>query len=197
MSRKCKITYCNNLCEFRKQYCNSHRNIRNRIPSRRHTQLSPIAISATTTPPFEDISETIRQQNIEYEETLKADMKNIHEKESESIFQNDLADVIKLSLIHEKDLKKSKLQITNTLDSENITVKFRLPDSSNVINIFRPESTFQDLHNFIDYYLLENNIDLYKYDLVLGFPKTSFTDKEAVVIDSVSSKNIVLHVKTE
>ena len=197
MSRKCKFNNCEEICEYRKQFCEYHR--RNRKRNSQGVHVSPILPEGMRNSISEGMSSSniIQEQNLEYERCMQLDMQRIQEIENSKILEN----AIKLSLEHELSSKKSKLQDLDTIDDkECFIIKFKLPDSSSINRKFHIESTFEDIRNFLDYYFFNNKsfeeLNRCKYDIVANFPKIIFTDlyNTSKISDHIHDKNILFYV---
>jgi hypothetical protein len=199
MARKCKFNNCEEICGYRKQFCEYHRCNRKRKSQVHQTiaHISPI-ISRDISEGFNDISSSniIQEQNLEYERCMQLDMQRIQEIENSKILEN----AIKLSLEHELSSKKSKLQDLDTIDDkECFIIKFKLPNSVSINHKFHIESTFEDIRNFLDYYFLNNSFEKlngFKYDIATNFPKIIFTDSynTSKISDHINGKNILLYI---
>jgi hypothetical protein len=202
MVRICKSEGCEEICEYKKQYCLMHRrNYRQRAGGElRNNIVTPHVFETQNTISQEQIKidrELRHQQELEFQETQRLDMQKIQETNEALFFEKEIEDAIKLSIETEKNERKSKLQDIDSIDISNcLKIKFKIPNSQFVNRNFHNESTFEDLRNFLDFYFFENKIEVESYNIVSNFPKKVFsTDfNTSKIIDHISLKNIVLYI---
>ena len=205
MVRICKTEGCEEICEYKKQYCLIHkRNYTRRTGSQLRNNIvtpqPPYVFENQNTISQEQIKidrELRHQQELEFQETQRLDMQKIQEKNEAIFFEKEIEDAIKLSIETEKNERKSKLQDIDSIDVNNcLKIKFKIPNSQFVNQNFYNESTFEDLRNFLDFYFFENKIEVGSYNIVSNFPKKVFSVdfNPSKIIDHISLKNIVLYI---
>ena len=144
-----------------------------------------------------------RDQELEYNETILKDKERMRveeEKKENERFEEELAQIIKMSaeMEIENSIEKKKKSLERLVvdenDKNNYKIKFKLKDFT-FLKQFNKNSTINDLRNFVDIYIHENNIKIQNYDLVTNFPKEILSDLELELSNTKLSKNCILYIE--
>jgi hypothetical protein len=130
----------------------------------------------------------IRQEQEEaYKNALEADRKRLEETEYENI--------LKLSKDKYFEDLKNKL-LTRDIGGEYYNIKIQFPAGLHINNKFSIDSIINDIREYIDLYIYENNINIINYDLILNYPYKKFTtDDRDLQIKKISNvKNFILYL---
>ena len=130
----------------------------------------------------------IRQEQEEaYKNALEADRKRLEETEYENI--------LKLSKDKYFEDLKNKL-LTRDIGEEYYNIKIQFPAGLHINNKFSIDSIINDIREYIDLYIYENNINIINYDLILNYPYKKFTtDDRDLQIKKISNvKNFILYL---
>ena len=136
-------------------------------------------------------------------ETVERDTERMRmddEKKENERFEEELAYVLKMTTEMdiensiEKKRKRLEQFVVDENDKNNYKIKFKLKDFT-VLKHFNKNSTINDLRNFVDIYIYENNIKIQNYDLVTNFPKEMLSDLEMKLSDTKLSKNCILYIE--
>lgn len=118
-----------------------------------------------------------KQQELEYLECLEYDKKKL-----QSLNEKKLEEQNKVKLINKLKEKYNKIEDEN--DINNFKIKIKLPNCS-IIRIFNNKVTIQDIREYIDLYLYENNINIINYDLISINPNKKFDKTSNLEINNL------------
>lgn len=207
MSRICQKDNCQRVSIPRGKYCIIHRTgkkpaeivspLENRtIGEQKHEEERNNQMQQ-----YEE-ERTLRKEK-EYMETVERDTERMRmddEKKENERFEEELAYVLKMTTEMdiensiEKKRKRLEQFVVDENDKNNYKIKFKLKDFT-VLKHFNKNSTINDLRNFVDIYIYENNIKIQNYDLVTNFPKEMLSDLEMKLSDTKLSKNCILYIE--
>ena len=130
-----------------------------------------------------------REQEEEFQKTMEADRERLEQLEYEKI----------LKLSEDKNFEdlKEKISLNTTcLGSDFYNIKIQMPNGTKINGKFSIKSTVQDVREYINLYIYENNIRISNYDLILNFPHRKITVEEKDLnIQSLSkAKNFILYL---
>ena len=152
---------------------------------------------------YEEERKLRNEQEKEYMEAVERDKERIileNERKENERFEEELAYVLKMTTemdIENSIEKKRKMLeqiVVDENDKNNYKIKFKLKDFT-VLKHFNKNSTINDLRNFVDIYIYENNIKIQNYDLVTNFPKEILSELEMQLLDTNLSKNCILYIE--
>ena len=178
-------------CEYpsipRGKFCEMHRTNKRRIAP---SSVPPVSPSI----PHEKILEDrfLREEQMEeYERTVEEDRRRIRELEE----QKELEMVIELSKKMELDEKRKKI-ITEPVDNY-FNVQIIFPNGRKARRKFEDASRLSDIRNFVDVYLIDNEIKIENYDLVHNYPfmKFTFSENDEPLATTFSQKNFSLYIQ--
>jgi hypothetical protein len=91
--------------------------------------------------------------------------------------------------------KRNKILSESADDYFNIQILF--PSGRRVKRKFQLESSLVDIRNFVDIYILDNEIKIENYDLVHNYPYKKFTyrDNEIPLYSTFDQKSFTLYVE--
>ena len=193
MQRLCQKPYCELPSIPRGKYCEIHR-----IKKRTKRSDSDTEINFNNLRISEERKELESFRKQEEKEKLEEDRKLRREQEEE--FQKTMeADRERLELSEDKyfeDLKEKISLNTTCLGSDFYNIKIQMPNGTKINEKFSIESTVQDVREYINLYIYENNIRISNYDLILNFPHRKITVEEKDLnIQSLSkAKNFILYL---
>ena len=131
------------------------------------------------------------EQKEEYDRTLIEDERRMREIQEEK----EIEIVMEMSRKMEIDDKRKKILDEPCVEYFNIQILF--PSGRRTRRKFPDISTLSDVRNFIDIYLLDNEIKIENYDLVYNFPYRKFTsiDNEYTLNSVFTEKSFSLYIE--
>ena len=202
MQRLCQKPYCELPSIPRGKYCEIHRikkrtkrsdsdteiNFNNLRISEERKELESFR-KQEEKEKLEEDRKLRREQEEEFQKTMEADRERLEQLEYEKI----------LKLSEDKyfeDLKEKISLNTTCLGSDFYNIKIQMPNGTKINGKFSIKSTVQDVREYINLYIYENNIRISNYDLILNFPHRKITVEEKDLnIQSLSkAKNFILYL---
>jgi hypothetical protein len=184
MSKICQKPGCEYESIPRGKYCESHRSRKKQVGLQEPNDNDIIeairkSLELEKDKKAAEIFETriLRdEQQLVYEETMKADIENMEKRR----FEKETEELEALSKKMWIDDKKKRIESMSSENSYNI--KINMPTGSKVIKKFHGDVTIGDIRDFIDVYLYETSIPIVNYELVINIHNYKFTEVDSHVM---------------
>lgn len=199
--KQCMKPNCFNNSIPRGKYCEIHRTNRrerNRIDERRILEEMQRQIIEETKKTeerriIEERHQIMDEQEKEYHETMMKDIERIEKEKQQKIDEEE-----------EKNLKEIQMDslrqriFSYEMNDKSYVIKFVLNHIDKISHFFKHDSTFEDVFNFIDLYVYDNNIKLENYYLICypnhEYRRNNSNDK---LENHFNFKKINMFIKTE
>mmetsp|Transcript_54211 Transcript_54211/g.69682 ORF Transcript_54211/g.69682 Transcript_54211/m.69682 type:complete len:224 (-) Transcript_54211:56-727(-) len=144
---------------------------------------------------FERVQEQDRQREaLERDERLRSE-----EAEVEAKTLEELNAAIEMSKTLDKEAslkrKREKLGIEPVAGPNVTKLRLQLPNGSKLDRRFVSSATLQDVRDYIDVYLGDNEINMEEYSLSTNFPRKTFTDNTLTLVETELHPRGVLYVQ--
>jgi hypothetical protein len=131
------------------------------------------------------------EQKEEYDRTVIEDERRMREIQEEK----ELELAIEMSRKMEIDDKRKN--ILDEPSSDYFNIQFFFPSGRRVRRKFSDNSLLSDVRNFVDIYLIDNEIKIQNYNLVYNFPcrKFTYSDGEYTLNSIFTEKSFSLYIE--
>jgi len=176
--RICLKEDCENPSISRGKFCEMHRTNKRRVPLIDQERIVEDRLLRD-------------EQKEEYDRTVIEDERRLREIQEEK----ELELAIEMSRKMQIDDKRKKISDEPSGDYFNIQILF--PSGRRVRRKFSDNSTLSDVRNFVDIYLIDNEIEIENYDLIYNFPYRKFTsiDNEYTLNSVFIEKSFSLYIE--
>ena len=141
----------------------------------------------------------VNEQNYAYEQAAAADREREtaareerlrrEQEEDDSRAKAELEAALELSKTLDKEAnlkrKRESLQAEPPKGPEATKLRLQLPNGSKIDRRFLATSTLQDVRDFVDVYLGDNEIPIESYSLSTTYPRRTYEDKAETLQDAV------------
>ena len=143
----------------------------------------------------------VNEQNFAYEQAAAADREREtaareerlrrEQEEDDSKAKAELEAALELSKTLDKEAslkrKRESLGVEPPKGPDATKLRLQLPNGSKLDRRFLATASLQDVRNFVDVYLGDNEIPIESYSLSTNFPRKTFEDHSQTLIDAVSA----------
>ena len=188
MDKICQKPFCEEIAISRGKYCENHRTKKRSNAIAEQRLFMEEYNKNVEKERIENDRIIRREQEIEYEETVRAD-REIIEKE-------EFAKSLELSIIEFFKEKKKNI-LPEPLENEKFyNIKIALPSGLKLVRKFGENVVLRNVRDYIDVHFYENKIKIQNYDLILNYPNKRLTIQDSnTSLESLNvPKSFILHI---